>query len=95
MAAFSFAWDEGGYEIYKGVTTEWVEKAVWEAIGAPVRRRLDLREVLDGLLAKYYALEADVKEMAPDDYDWVMTWWLGRLTEATGAMGTIGLSHFV
>src|SRR5438045_7933162 len=98
MAAFSFAWDEGGYEIYKiyeGLTTEcvesgwraggeWVEsgwrvggeqvesgwraggeqveKWIWEAIGGPVRRRLDLQEVLDGLLAKYYALAADVKE---------------------------------
>ena len=58
-------------------------------------QRLDLREVLDGLLAKYYALEADVKEMAPDDADRVMTWWIGRLTEATGAMGTIGLGQFV
>jgi len=29
--------------------------------------------VLDGLLAKYYALEADVKERALDDADWVMT----------------------
>ena len=87
MAAFSFAWDEGGYEIYeiyKGLTTEcvesgwraggeqvesrWraggeqVEKWIWEAIGGPVQRHLDLQEVLDGLLAKYYALEADVKE---------------------------------
>jgi hypothetical protein len=60
-----------------------------------VRRRLDLWEVLDGLLAKYYALEADVKEIALDDADWVMTWWISRLTEATGAIGTIGLSHFV
>jgi hypothetical protein len=51
--------------------------------------------VLDGLLAKYYALEADVREMAPDDADRVMTWWIGRLTEATGAIGTIGLGQFV
>jgi hypothetical protein len=33
--------------------------------------------------------------MAPDDADRVMTWWIGRLTEATGAIGTIGLSQFV
>jgi hypothetical protein len=72
-----------------------VEKGLREAIRAPVRRRLDLREILDGLLAKYYALEADVKEMAPDDTDRVMTWWIGQLTEAIGAMGTIGLSQFV
>jgi len=95
IAAFSLAWDEGGYEIYEGVTTGGVKKGVREAIGAPVRRRLDLREVLDGLLAKYYALEADAKEMAPDDADRVLTWWIGQLTKATGAMGTIGLNQFV
>ena len=72
-----------------------MEKGVREAIRALVRRRLDLWEVLDGLLAKFYALEADVKEMALDDADRVMSWWIGRLTEATGAMGTIGLSQFI
>jgi hypothetical protein len=51
----------------KGVTTEWVEKKIQEPIKAPIWRRLDLHEVLDGLLAKYYALEADVKEIALDD----------------------------
>ena len=77
------------------MTTEWVEKGVREAIKAPVQRRLDLREVLDSLLAKYYALEADVKEIALDDANRVMTLWIGWLTEATGAIGTIGLSQFV
>ena len=77
------------------MTTDWVEKGVREAIGAPVRRRLDLREVLDGLMAKFYTLEADVKEMAPDDADRVMSWWIGRLTEATGAMGAMGLGQFI
>lgn len=48
-------------------------KWIREAIGAPVRRRLDLREVLDGLMAKFYALEADVKAIAPDDADRVMS----------------------
>jgi len=33
-----------------------------------VQKRLDLWEVLNGLLAKYYALEADVKEMAPAEF---------------------------
>jgi hypothetical protein len=58
---------------YEGVTTEWVEKGIREAIGPPVRRHLDLREVLDGLMAKFYALEADVKAIAPDDADRVMS----------------------
>jgi hypothetical protein len=94
MAEFSFAWEEGGYELYEQSTTEWVEQGIREAIGAPERRRLDLREVLDGLLGEFYALEADVKEMAPHDADRVMTWWIGRLTEATGCMGDMGLSQF-
>ena len=50
-----------------------MERGIREAIGAPVRRRLDLREVLDGLMAKYYALEADVKAIAPADADRVIT----------------------
>jgi hypothetical protein len=49
----------------------------------------------NGLMAKFYALEADVKEMAPDNGDRVMSWWIGRLTEATGATGAIGLGQFI
>jgi hypothetical protein len=94
MVEFSFAWEEGGYKLYEQGTIEWVERGIREAIGAPVRRRLDLQEVLDGLLGKFYALEADVKEMAPYDADRVMTWWIERLTEATGCMGDMGLSRF-
>lgn len=51
------------------MTAEQVEKGMQEAIRAPIRRRLGLREVLDGLLSKCYALEANVNEMAPDDTD--------------------------
>ena len=57
-------WRAGGEQVESGWRAggEQVEKWIWEAIGGPVQRRLDLQEVLDGLLAKYYALEADVKE---------------------------------
>jgi hypothetical protein len=95
MGSFAHFWEDGGYELYEGVTTEWVEKGIREDIGAPVRRRLDLREVLDGLMAKYYALEADVKAMAPHDADRVMTWWIGKLAGATGAIGDTGLAQFI
>ena len=95
LEAFTFAWDEGGYEIYEGITTEWVEKGVRDAIRAPVRRRLDIRELLNGLMAKYYSLEAEVKAMAPHDADRVMRWWIGRLAGATGGIGDVGLAQFV
>jgi hypothetical protein len=73
VAEFLFLWEDGGYEIYEGITTEWVERGLKEAIGVPVRRRLDVREMLDGLMTKYYNLETDVKTFAPEDADKVMT----------------------
>ena len=33
--------------------------------------------------------------MAPHDADRVMTWWITRLTEATGAIGAVGLGQFI
>jgi hypothetical protein len=50
LTEFLFLWEDGGYEIYKGIITEWVERGLKEAIGALVRRRLDIQEVLDGLI---------------------------------------------
>jgi hypothetical protein len=95
LTEFLFLWEDGGYEIYEGITTEWVEKGLKEAIGAPVRRRLDIREVLDSLMTKYYDLETDVKTFAPEDADRVMTWWIERLQGATGGLGKAGLAQFM
>jgi hypothetical protein len=50
-----------------------VERGIQDAIKVLVQRHLNLQEVLDSLLAKYYTLEADVKEMALHNTDWVMT----------------------
>jgi hypothetical protein len=46
-------------------------------------------------LFELYALEADVKAMAPHDANRVMTWWIGKLAGATGAMGDTGLAQFI
>lgn len=53
-----------------------------EEIGAPVRRRLDLRELLDSLKSRYYKIEASVATMSATDADKVMKGWLERLGEA-------------
>lgn len=79
LTKFLFLQEDGGYEIYKRITTEWVEKGLEEAIGASMRRRLDIREILDDLMTKQYNLETDVKTFAPEDADIVMTQWIKRL----------------
>ncbi len=55
--AFAFAWEDCGFEGYETAGPEYAIKEMYEEIGAPARRKLNLREVLDGLHAKYYALE--------------------------------------
>ena len=40
--------------MYEGMTRDYVNKEVDNEIGAPIRRRLQIREVLDGLMARYY-----------------------------------------
>ena len=70
-------------------------KGLKEAIGALVRRRLDIREVLDGLMTKYYDLETDVKTFAPEDADRVMIWWIERLQGATRGLEKAGLAQFM
>jgi hypothetical protein len=36
VAELFFLWEDEGYEIYEGITTEWVERGLKEAIGVPV-----------------------------------------------------------
>ena len=40
--------------MYEGMTRDYVNKEVDNEIGAPIRRRLQIREVLGGLMARYY-----------------------------------------
>ena len=55
-------WEEGGYELYENRTTEFISRGIKEEIVAPLRKRLDLSEVLTSLRSRYY-MEESVKDL--------------------------------
>ena len=43
-----------GFELYQGITSEYYGHCINEQIGAPARRRLDMRKTLNSLKSRYY-----------------------------------------
>ena len=67
---------------------------VRDEIGAPLRKRLELGEVITSLRTRYYAIEESVKSLDSLEAGKVMDWWLGRLNEVLGSLGEDGLEAF-
>ena len=53
-------WEDQGFELYEGISSEYYTRDVDSEVGPPARRRLDLRETLESLKSKYYDLEETV-----------------------------------
>ena len=77
-------WDESGFEIYEGMTKDYINEAVYANIGAPIRRKLELRDVLDGLLNSYYENEAYVSNWPEEQRDEAISNWISHLDLLTG-----------
>jgi hypothetical protein len=95
VSHYSFVWKEGGFEHYETTGTKWVERDIREAIGAPVRKRIDVREVLDGLIQQYFRLEEEIREFPPLEVERVVNWWIQELSKRAGSMEGTGLEQFM
>jgi hypothetical protein len=95
VSHYSFVWKEGGFEHYETTGTKWVERDIREAIGAPVRKRIDVREVLDGLIQQYFCLEEEIREFPPLEAERVVNWWIQELSKRAGSMEGTGLEQFM
>ena len=42
-------WEDSGFKIYEQIGTTYAVRAIDDNIGAPTRRRLEMRETLDSL----------------------------------------------
>jgi hypothetical protein len=78
-------WEESGFELYEGMTPNYMTSADNE-IGAPVRRKLEVREVLDSLLNRYYELEASTVVWPADIQDEAIRSWTKALDVITGSL---------
>lgn len=91
---YTFMWEDSGFEIYERVTTEYFERGIDAEIGAPARRRLDIKEALDGIRSRYYALEEQVAAMPKEAADEVVRWWISKLDRITGPLRRGGVEEF-
>jgi hypothetical protein len=63
METWKWMWEDGGYELYESRESQWVKYNVRDEIRAPLRKRLELGEVITSLHTRYYAMEESVKSL--------------------------------
>lgn len=85
---WKFMWEDSGHELYEHRSTEWVAKQAAQEIGAPIYRRLELREALDTVKSYYYDLEAEIRrlKLAVDVANVRMTAFIKRFESVTQAL---------
>lgn len=86
-------WEESGFELYEGMTVDYMNNAVDSEIGAPVRRKLEVREVLDGLLTAYYSFEENTTTWPADLRDEAIRNWTKALDKLTGPLRQEGVEQ--
>ncbi|KAJ5886632.1 uncharacterized protein N7473_009306 [Penicillium subrubescens] len=59
-----------------------------DEIGAPARRKLEIRKILDSIMMKYNELDEDTKEWDPNLRDMAIREWIGILERITGPLRT-------
>jgi hypothetical protein len=74
--------EEGGYEVYETMWTVHVRDREEETHGERTRRKLEVGTVLEGIRARFFELEEEVRELEEEEAHDVMTNWVQGLTES-------------
>jgi hypothetical protein len=84
-----------GYEIYESISTEWIEEDIYQGIGAPARRKLQVREILAATMQKYYEIEEAIAEEGwPEEQaQEAIQEWLQLLGSSTGPLRAMALQE--
>ncbi|KAK9234900.1 hypothetical protein V1525DRAFT_349316 [Lipomyces kononenkoae] len=81
---YAFMFEESGFEIYESVTNEYVHNGIYDEIGAPERRALSCKEILENLRSIYYELKENLMEqLGPDETARMMHSWLESLRRSS------------
>ena len=59
-------WEESGYKIYETMEATYIEQDINDDIGAPERHRLEVREALELIKARYYKIKSQARELDLD-----------------------------
>ena len=81
--------------MYETVTPVFVNQDFEDETSPSGRRRLEFRDVLSGLQAKFYELEAAAKDLSPEQADRVLARWLYTLGKVTGPVRKTAVEELV
>ena len=87
---WAYMFEEGGFEIYESTTKEYVTKDVYDEPDGPSKHMLDVREVLDEIKAKFYALKANTVDWEDSERERISAQWVAMLRQMTGPIRQLG-----
>lgn len=92
---FMFQNEVSGFEIYEDRSTEFIEEDIYQEIGAPARRKLEVKELLHATMQKYYDLERIIREEKwPDEQaQEVIQAWISLLSMSSGPVRQMGVEE--
>jgi len=84
--------EDDGFEIYESTTKEYVIKDIHEAIEAPDKHLLEVREVLDSIKDRYYETAEQTANWTEEERTPVITKWIEQLAHLTGPVRKRGVN---
>jgi hypothetical protein len=77
---------ESRVEVSRLGTKDYINKGIENDIGTPARQKLQVREILDELLARYYDLETETETWPDNAQDEAIRKWAKDLDSITGSL---------
>jgi hypothetical protein len=93
--AYAFMFEECGFEIYETASKTYANKEMFEEIGVPARRKLEIREVMDQLQNRYYRLEEEMEGWPEVERDQAIRTWIYELERITGPVRMQAASEMI
>jgi hypothetical protein len=67
FAMWSHMWEESGFDIYERMEKTYFERDIDDDIGVPQRRRLEVRDALEKIKARYYQVEQEAADLSTSE----------------------------
>ena len=92
---YGMMFENCGFEIYEGRETIYTPDQLDDEIGVPIRRRLEVREILDNIQSRFYDVEELTANMSPADRDDVFARWITNVRRITGEIFGQAVEEFL
>jgi len=87
-------WDESGFELYEGMTADYMNGPVDEEIGAPRRILVDATAVFEELKTRLYMFHENTKYWPREQQNEAWASWLDDFQKVTGPLRREGFEQF-